>query len=180
LIHAFEQFRSSTGMPWSLVFAGSDWHGASAIREAAANSPASAAIKIIGFVSDADLPALYRKADAFIYPSLYEGFGLPPVEAMACGTPVISSDRGALQEVVLNAALIVDPEDVKSMCEQMVTLATNPARARELRQAGLQRAAAFDWNRTARETLHVYARARAGISKRVQVGVSPAYKGEPR
>jgi glycosyltransferase involved in cell wall biosynthesis len=134
----------------------------------------------VGFVPDADLPALYRAADVFIYPSLYEGFGLPPVEAMACGTPVISSDRGALQEVVLKAALIADPEAVNSISEQMIIVGTDPAMARAMREAGLQRAAAFDWNRTALETLGGYMRAHAAGTSQVHVRAAPACKGAPR
>ena len=73
----------------------------------------------MGFVKDEHLPALYRAASAFVYPSLYEGFGMPPIEAMACGCPVISSLRGALKEVVGDAALIADPEEVVSMASQL-------------------------------------------------------------
>jgi glycosyltransferase involved in cell wall biosynthesis len=104
------------------------------------------------------LPNLYRAADVFVYPSLYEGFGMPPVEAMACGCPVISSDRGSLGEIVGDAAAIVDPEDVGSIAKQLRLLATDVSVRERLRKAGLEQAGKFDWNRTASETLAIYAR----------------------
>jgi len=95
LIEAFNQFKAATRSPWLLVFAGSDWHGAETIHAAAKASPFSSAIRPLGFVSDADLPSLYHATDVFVYPSLFEGFGFPPIEAMACGIPVISSKRSS-------------------------------------------------------------------------------------
>jgi glycosyltransferase involved in cell wall biosynthesis len=101
---------------------------------------------------------LYRAATALVYPSLHEGFGLPPVEAMACGCPVIASTRGALGEVVGEAAAVVDPEDIGSIAEQMQTVAGDTKIRQQLRAAGLARARRFDWKRTAEQTLKVYER----------------------
>jgi glycosyltransferase involved in cell wall biosynthesis len=156
LIQAFNQFKEKTRSNWKLVFAGGDWHGADVIHRAAKESPFADDIHMLGFVSDADLPDLYRAADVFIYPSLYEGFGMPPSEAMACGTPVICSPRGALAEVVGDAAYIVNPEQIDSIRLGMERVATDEPLRKQLREAGLKRAAEFDWRRTAAETLRVY------------------------
>lgn len=158
LISAFNHFKSATRSDWQLVFGGGDWHGAEMIHAAARQSPFASDIRFLGFVADNDLPDLYRAADIFVYPSLYEGFGMPPIEAMACGCPVICSDRGSLGEVVGTAAALVNPEDVGSMAAQMRLLANDKALWERMRTAGLKRAARFDWNRTAAETLYLYAR----------------------
>jgi len=157
LISAFNQFKSATGSDWQLVFGGSDWHGAEAIHAAARQSPFASDIRMLGFVADEQLPDLYRAAEVFVYPSLYEGFGMPPIEAMACGCPVISSTRGSLGEVVGNAAAIVDPDNIDSISSVLGLLAGDAAARERFRQAGLARAKQFDWNRTARETLSLYA-----------------------
>jgi glycosyltransferase involved in cell wall biosynthesis len=158
LISAFNEFKSHTGSDWQLVFGGSDWHGAEAIHAAAGQSPFAADIRFLGFVADEDLPNLYRAAEVFVYPSLYEGFGMPPIEAMACGCPVICSTRGSLGEVVGDAAAVVDPENIDSMVKQLTLLAKDANLRERLRQSGLAQARNFDWNRTAAETLSLYGR----------------------
>jgi len=100
LISAFEDFKTTFQCNWQLALAGGDWHGAQIIHEAIRNSKFANDIRCLGFVPDGQLPELYRAADVFVYPSLHEGFGLPPIEAMACGCPVIASTRGALAEVI--------------------------------------------------------------------------------
>lgn len=162
LIAAFDKFKSATHSDWQLVLAGRDWHGAEAIYRAIRTSIAAPDIVCLGFVADPELPDLYRAAGAFVYPSLFEGFGMPPVEAMACGCPVISSARGALAEVVGDAAAIVEPENVRSIINQLTTVSGDASIRGQLRRAGLARAREFDWARTARETLEVYERARGG------------------
>lgn len=159
LIEAFGRFKLKTQSPWLLVLGGSDWHGAEAIHAAAQASPVRDAIRLPGFVADADLPTLYRAASGFIYPSLFEGFGFPPVEAMACGCPVISSTRGALAEVVGDAAALVCPEDIEAMAEQMVRVASDDALRARLIAAGRQNARRFDWQANARAVLKVYEKA---------------------
>ncbi|HUV89366.1 MAG TPA: glycosyltransferase family 1 protein, partial [Anaerolineae bacterium] len=109
-----------------------------------------------GHVPDADLPALYSGADLFVFPSLYEGFGLPPLEAMACGTPVVTSNTSSLPEVVGDAAITVDPYDVEALTEAMRRVLSDADLADDLRQRGLERAARFSWDQAARETIDVY------------------------
>jgi glycosyltransferase involved in cell wall biosynthesis len=159
LIAAFERFKSATGSDWQLAFAGSDWHGAREIHSAIQQSPCAPDIRSLGFVPDADLPDLYRAAGAFVYPSLFEGFGMPPIEAMACGCPVISSARGALGEVIGSAAAVVDPENPAFLMAQLCIVATSEIARNRLRAAGLVQARKFDWTKTAAATLRVYERA---------------------
>ena len=122
-------------------------------------SPFASDIFTTGFVAEEDLPLLYRAAEVFVYPSLHEGFGLPPLEAMACGCPVLCSNRGALGEVTGDAALMVDPEDTGELTAQLTRLASEPPLREALRAAGLKQAKLFHWQRTATATLNVYARA---------------------
>ena len=113
-------------------------------------------VRFLGYVPVADLPALYSLSDLFVFPSLYEGFGLPVVEAMACGTAVLVGRNGALTEVGGDAAEVVNPLDEEAIGEAMVTLARDDAKRAELARRGLQRAHEFSWERAARETLDVY------------------------
>jgi len=98
----------------------------------------------------------------FVFPSRHEGFGLPPLEAMACGTPVISTDADSLPEVVGDAAYTIDPDNFREMGGSMIALLTEPATADTLRQRGLKQAATFSWEKTATETLMVYMRVASG------------------
>jgi len=116
------------------------------------------AVCFTGYVEDADLPALYSAAEVFVFPSLYEGFGLPPLEAMACGTPVVTSTVSALPEVVGDAALTVDPHDVPGLAAAIERALTDDGLRATLRRRGLTRAGQFTWHRAARETLALYDR----------------------
>jgi glycosyltransferase involved in cell wall biosynthesis len=109
-----------------------------------------------GFVPEADLPALYSAADLFVFPSLYEGFGLPVLEAMACGTAVVSSNAASLSEVAGDAALMVDPHSVGDLAQAIGTLSEDENLRQDLKSKGPRQAAKFSWNKTARETLDVY------------------------
>jgi glycosyltransferase involved in cell wall biosynthesis len=113
-------------------------------------------IVFTGYVPDDDLVALYNAADLFVSPSLFEGFGLPPLEAMACGTPVVTSNTTSLPEVVGDAALMVDPLDVEALAGAMNAVLADEALRARLSQWGLARAAAFSWESTARTVLGVY------------------------
>ena len=110
----------------------------------------------LGYVPDADLPWLYTAAGAFVYPSFYEGFGLPPLEAMACGTPTIVSRATCLPEVVGEAALLVDPERPEEMAEAIARVLADRALAAELSRRGLEQSGRFSWERAAARTLEVY------------------------
>ena len=178
LMEAFNRFKAQTRSNWHLAFGGSDWHGVEAIRAAARQSPFAQDIRFLGFVDDASLPNLYRAADTMVYPSLFEGFGFPPVEAMACGCPVISSTRGSLAEVVADAARTVDPEDVQSIATALCDLAGDPALRERLRQAGFQNARRFDWAENARQVLAVYRRAMETKISRRAVSPHPGHRNK--
>jgi glycosyltransferase involved in cell wall biosynthesis len=111
---------------------------------------------LTGYVPETDLPALYSGALCFIYPSFFEGFGLPPLEAMKCGAPVIVGNQTSLPEVVGDAALAVDPFDVSSIAAAIESLVKDSDLRRELSVKGRNRAETFDWRETARRTLRVY------------------------
>ena len=120
-------------------------------------------VHFTGYVDAGDLPAIYNLADFFVFPSLYEGFGLPVVEAMACGTPVITTQGSSLEEVAGGAAMIVDPLSTTDLAAAIARLADNPGLRASLAQLGLARARQFSWTRCARETLAIY-RGVAGLT----------------
>ncbi len=111
-----------------------------------------------GYIPASELPLWYNAAELFVYPSLYEGFGLPPLEAMACGTPVVTANTSSLPEVVGEAGLTVDPLDVEGLAEAMRRALSDEVLRQEMRERGLKRAKGFSWTKTARETVRVYRR----------------------
>jgi glycosyltransferase involved in cell wall biosynthesis len=113
-------------------------------------------VKLLGYVADTDLPLLYNLADVFVYPSLYEGFGLPPLEAMACGCPVVTSNRSSLPEIVGDAAMLVDPYDSDAIANGIFQVIDNKDYRQLLRKQGLQRASQFTWKRTVAEILKIF------------------------
>ncbi len=112
-------------------------------------------LMLAGYIPREHLPGVYAAADALLYPSLYEGFGLPPLEAMGCGAPVLVSDTSAMPEVVADAGVLVNPRDVESIAEGIVRLATDEALRHQLVERGLERAKQFRWDESARRTLAV-------------------------
>ena len=112
-------------------------------------------VQFTGYVTDDQLPALYAGSLSLLYPSLYEGFGLPPLEAMACGTPVVTSANTSLPEVVGDAAILVDAEDTESIADAITRIASSDSLRRDLRRRGLDRAKEFTWERTADQTLRL-------------------------
>jgi len=116
-------------------------------------------VRFLGDVAEADLPALYNLATLFVFPSLYEGWGLPVLEAMACGTPVVCGNRSSLPEVAGNAARLVDPTDVGAIAGALRELLADPEQRAAMRQRGLEQAARFSWDRVALLTLEAYQKA---------------------
>jgi glycosyltransferase involved in cell wall biosynthesis len=174
LIEAFNRFKTETKSNWQLVLGGSDWHGADVIHAMIRQSPYRNEIRCVGFVADSELPAFYRAAEAFVYPSLYEGFGFPPIEAMACACPALCSSRGSLAEVAGEAATL-DPENIFDLAQQLKRLATDQEFREHLRATGLKRAQTFDWQRTAAETVKLYALAHGQAAQTLQ----SVPKGQP-
>jgi len=113
-------------------------------------------VRFVSPVDEADKPALYRGAVAFIFPSRYEGFGLPPLEALACGTPVVGSGVSSIPEVVGDAGVLLPPDDAEGMAGALIQLATDEGFRTEMSHRALAQAAHFSWERTARETLAAY------------------------
>jgi glycosyltransferase involved in cell wall biosynthesis len=113
-------------------------------------------IVMTGYVAEDDLAPLYSGALAFVYPSLYEGFGLPPLEAMQCGTPVITSNTSSLPEVVGDAGIMVDPLDQDALCDALSRVHGSAALRRELSRRSLARARQFSWERCIDQTLAAY------------------------
>jgi len=157
-VRAFARFvRQHRDRELRYVIAGSPGSG-SAEMEAALDEAADVRDRIVqtGFVADEDLAALYSGAIAFLYPSLYEGFGLPPLEAMQCGTPVIASNSSSLPEVVGDAGTMVNVMDVDALCSAMHDVVTNATLRASLSQKALERAAAFTWEKTSAAVLTAY------------------------
>lgn len=140
----------------TLVIAGSRQWGATPIDVTRRRLELGDRVHFPGYVDDADLPALYSGAEAFVFPSLYEGFGLPVLEAMACGTPTITSRTSSIPEVAGDAAILVDPLDVDAIAEAMERVLGDPEMASRLRARGLDRAGQFTWESAARKTLNAY------------------------
>jgi glycosyltransferase involved in cell wall biosynthesis len=142
---------------FSLVLAGSlGWDYQPLIRQIR-SSAAGDRILLPGYIRAEDLPAVYSASSLFVYPSLYEGFGLPVLEAMACGTPVITSNVSSLPEVAGEAALLVDPRSPHELAAAMRKLLANEDVRKSFSERGLVRARSFSWSQTARKTLEVYA-----------------------
>ena len=141
-----------------LVLAGPDGWGAEALTRAVAASPHRSRIHRLGWVDDEQRAALLRGASVYAYPSVYEGFGLPPIEAMAAGTPVVTTSAGSLPEVVGDAALVVAPGDADALGQAMSRLLDDPALAQRLRAAGLEHSRRFSWDTTAAGLVALYRR----------------------
>ena len=153
-------------IPHYLVLAGRPGWKCAALRRAIAMSDAASRIVMPGFIPRDDLPALLTAAEGFVWPSLYEGFGLPPLEAMACGTPVLTSNAASMPEAAGDAAIMVDPQNIPEIAESIKALVTDASLRAALREKGLKRAGMFTWQRTAELTAEVYRSVWAGCVRR--------------
>jgi glycosyltransferase involved in cell wall biosynthesis len=162
LLRVHAALRAQGRMDLTLVIGGKVDHGVEEVVRSFRQSPRSSRVHWVGLIPDADLPAFYAGATCFVYPSLFEGFGLPLLEAMACGCPVVSSDRTACPEVVSTAGLLVDPEDVVAIATAIARVLDDEALRADLRQSGLARSRLFTWRESARQTLGVLREAAGG------------------
>jgi glycosyltransferase involved in cell wall biosynthesis len=160
VVHAMFEAQRRPGMPaLSLVLAGVDRGIGDTLRVYAREAGAPESVVGLGQITDGQLLALYRGAAALVYPSRYEGFGLPALEAMACGTPVIASRAASLPEVVGDAGTLLDPDDEAGWAEEIARVVSDEFHSARMRKAGLTRAKEFTWARTASLTLDVYRQA---------------------
>lgn len=155
LLKAFSILRSRN-LNYKLVIAGEKGWKYKAIFDTISDLNLQNDVIFTGYVSDDDLPLLYNAADLFVYPSLYEGFGLPPLEAMACGTPVITSNTSSLPEVVGDAGILLDPVDIEGLANSIHNVLFDNELKQNIVRKGLERSKMFNWEKCARETLFAY------------------------
>ncbi len=158
LVETFGVARRRADLPHRLVLVGkSGWNMAS-IHEVIRRYQMSDRVIFTGYLPDEVLPSLYRLADLFVFPSKYEGFGLPPLEAMACGVPTIASDAPAMSEVIASGGRLVDPYDSSAWSDAIVEALQNRQLRQEMSQKAIERATVFSWQKTALHTVEVYER----------------------
>lgn len=168
LLKAFERvIAAHPHLPHHLVFTGKETWYSPKLHAAVAASPVASRVYFTGFVKDEDLVSFYGACDLFVYPSFYEGFGLPILEAMACGRAVACSNTTAMPEVASSAALLFDPNNAEEMAHAICDALLNPEVRSNLESAGLHRAAEFSWERAAAATLNAYYEV-AGATRRVE------------
>jgi glycosyltransferase involved in cell wall biosynthesis len=160
LLEAYACLRARYNIDQPLVFVGRRGWKDDAAFAAVERLGLNSAVRFLGYVPARDLVTLYNLAELVAFPSLYEGFGLPVLEAMACGTPVVTSAKGSLCEVAGTAAEFVDPYDVESIAAGLWRVLRDPARQEELCARGLEQAARFSWEQAAHQTRQIYAQAR--------------------
>ncbi|MBM4221487.1 MAG: glycosyltransferase family 4 protein [Gammaproteobacteria bacterium] len=155
LIQAFERLKARKPSDLKLVMAGADWNGADAVKDYAARSPVARDVVFTGFVSLEDIPHFYSACEVMAYPSLFEGFGFPIVEAMACGAPVICSNTTSMKEVATDLAPTFDPLNVDAIADAL-EMALQRGKDPGLTARAMAYAATFDWRETARKVMDVY------------------------
>jgi len=155
LIHAFAKLKQDGFTHKLLLIGGKGWKYES-VFSTITELKLEDDVAVLGYVPDDDLLLFYNVADVFVYPSVYEGFGLPPLEAMACGVPVITSNVSSLPEVVGGAGLLINPKDISDIANALERILCDFSLRKNLIQKGLQRSAEFKWEKTAEETFEVY------------------------
>lgn len=156
IIEAYAKFRRQFTGPFKLAVIGLPANGMGAFRSLAERLGVGKEVIFAGFVSESDLVALYNSADLFLYPSLYEGFGLPILEAMVCGTPVITSPSGSIPEIAGDAVVMVNPRDVNEIVAAMMRVTSDTVLHGNLIAMGKKQAEAFSWQRNAEKTFQIY------------------------
>lgn len=156
LISAYAEMRRQTGLPHALILGGGKGWLSDDIYEQVKREGLEEDVRFPGYIDDADLPALYTLADLFVFPSLYEGFGLPPLEAMACGAPVVASRNSSLPEALGAAPLYVDAEDTDGLADAMARVLGDATLRLRLADLGRAQAARFTWDGAARQLLAAY------------------------
>ena len=166
LLRAFGETRMNTDLKPQLVIAGQEGWLMGEMSSYIEREGLKERIRFTGYIADEDLRALYSSCAVCVYPSLYEGFGFPPLEAMACGAPVIAADVPSLHETVGKAALLVPPTDVQQLARALVEMLTDEQKRAHFSRTGMEWAAQFTWERTAQQTLEVYRDAISAKQKR--------------
>jgi glycosyltransferase involved in cell wall biosynthesis len=156
LIKAFKKLQKKGYKDYVLVIAGERGWLYKRIFEEIKTSSMEQSIRLLGVVRDEEMPMLYNCAELFVYPSLYEGFGLPPLEAMACGVPIITSNTSSLPEVVGNAGIMVDPNDIESLSDEMCRVLKDNELKHRMSRDGLKRSKMFTWEKTVNKVLETY------------------------
>lgn len=156
LLQAYRQLDEPTRRRFPLVLAGGSGWKSESLEQEIASAQRGGWLRVLGYVADADLQALHAAAHAFVFPSIYEGFGLPLIEAMASGVPVVSSNTSSLPEVVGDCGLLVDPYDTDALAQALLQAIHDVPWRQTAIESGLARAGSFSWERCARETLAVY------------------------
>jgi glycosyltransferase involved in cell wall biosynthesis len=162
LIEAFDLLKKKENIPHHLVFGGEARERSEEVFQKAAKSPFSDQIHFLNFISNRHLPALYRGADLFVFPSLYEGFGLPILEAMSCGVPVACSNISSIPEVAGEAAELFDPKNTREIANSMRSIIKNTTNRETLIRKGIMRSKQFSWSKTAEQTFGVFQEACGG------------------
>ena len=160
IVEAFSKIAPSVEL--DLVIAGREGWKVKPIHKAIKNSQWKERIHLPGFIDQEDVPALMNAAEVFVWPSLWEGFGLPPLESMACGTPVLTSSTSSIPEVVEHSALTLDPFDSEVIAKGMVMLVEDEARYKSMQNSGFNRVKRYPWSQTVEMTLDVYRRTLRG------------------
>ncbi len=156
LLQAYELLSDSLKAHWPLVVVGIRGWKDQVISKRLDSLVSTGSIRALGYVSIDKLPVVYAGAALFVYPSIYEGFGLPPLEAMASGVPVVASNRASLPEIVGNAGVLIDPEDIESLSKVLQSLLDDQKKCEQMAKMGLQQAKKFTWKGCAEKTFEVY------------------------